>query len=242
MEALIEVLKYSFPLFGVAVGWLLGQLAERSKIARDDRKKIKRTIYYLLEVRHQLALYCIREEELSTYYHLIKKKFSNYSDVLQMEEVQFKTTINQLLKTIIGEKPLASRVDIESLNDNYAKCVDSLSEIDPILAFRLHGRQNVKDLLKEAIYRANGPMTYDATEGSLDVGEISTVFSKLEPNVLRESIADLDEIILALASMADKKTFKDIRARLKGERTSKEMADLERTIENLFAGLLSVSQ
>jgi hypothetical protein len=242
MEALIEVSKYSFPLLGVAVGWLLAQLAERSKIARDDRKKIKRAIYYLLEVRHQLSLYCIREDELSTYYHLVKKKFSNYTEVLQMEEVQFKTTINKLLKTIIGEKPLDSRADIEKLNDNYAKCVDTLSEIDPIVAFRLHGRQNVKELLKEAIYRANGPMPYDTIEGSLDVGEISTVFSKLEPNVLRESIADLDEIILVLASMAGKKTFKDTRARLKGKRTSKEMADLGRTIENLFAGLLSAPQ
>jgi hypothetical protein len=57
METMSDVLKYSFPLIGVFIGWLLTQLSERFKVVREDKRRIKKAIYYLLEVRHHLGFF-----------------------------------------------------------------------------------------------------------------------------------------------------------------------------------------
>src|SRR5687768_6115609 len=121
MELIIEILKYAFPLIGVCVGWLLTQLAEKNKVAREDKKKIKRTLYYLLEVRHQLSLYSVQEAEVEMFLAILKKKFSHYADIARLDNAMLKSFIDELFKKLIGEKPLITDAEIESLNANYSK-------------------------------------------------------------------------------------------------------------------------
>jgi hypothetical protein len=239
LELTIEILKYAFPLIGVCIGWILTQLTEKNKAAREDKRKVKKTLYYLLEVRYQLSLYCLEEAEIGMYLTIVKKKFSHYSDISQLDDAVFKAVIEALLKQIIGEKPLLTDSEIQNLNANYLKCIDTLSEVDPILAFKLDGRQNIKTLLKEAIERTKGLQLSELTQNQNDVEHISEVFSKLEPNLLKQVLLDIEDIMLSLAKKVDSKTHKGMQARLATKRTPQEMAELEKTVDNLFAGLLN---
>jgi hypothetical protein len=239
LELTIEILKYAFPLVGVCIGWLLTQLAEKNKAVREDKRKIKRTIYYLLEVRHQLSLYSLQEAEVEMYLTVIKNKFSHYSDISQLDNSLLKTFTEALLKRIVGEKPLVTDGEIQNLNANYLKCIDTLSEVDPILAFRLHGQQNIKTLLKEVIERTKGVQFSEITQNRNDIEHISSMFSKLEPNLLKQALFNIEDIMTSLAKKVNRKTYKDIQARIATKSTQKEVADVEKKVDTLFAGLLN---
>jgi hypothetical protein len=207
METTLEILRYITPLLGVVVGWLLAQLAEKSKAAREDKPKLKRTIFYLLEVRHQLSFYSIPDHQFNTYLSLIKKKFKPLEAFRNVDESQYKMIISAFLKAIVADKPLIPERQIENLHINFLKCIENLSEIDPIVAFRLHGRQNVPELIKDFIERSKIPIA-EITKDVKDVEELTAALKEIEPNVITSVVQDLDLVLLKLAKKVDRRTFK----------------------------------
>lgn len=57
MDYFIEILKYLAPFVGVLLGWLLTKKSDTDKIKYSDLRQLKRSLYVLLEIRNQLAVY-----------------------------------------------------------------------------------------------------------------------------------------------------------------------------------------
>lgn len=233
---MIELLKGFLPILGVIVGWILSQLTEKMKASREDTRKLKKTLFYLLELRHQLSFYVSNEEHIDIYISLIKEKFSHLESVKALDEPQVKQLLVQLIQGIVKEIPLISPQEMEELNRNFMKTIDSLSEVDPILAFRLSGRQNVKNLLNEIRERSRVSVL-ELTKNVSDVGELDSAFQKIEPNLLKGSLGDLDEILVEIARAVGRKTAKKTKARISDKKTEKERKDIERFLEKMLKGL-----
>lgn len=236
MEMFLEIWKYSLPLIGVFIGWLLSQLSERNKAIREDRKKMNRTIYYLLEIRHQLSFISSHDLDISTYICILKKKFQHVMDVSQLDNIQVQTFLRKFVHQLLGYKPLMNQPDIESLNQNFNKCIDNLSEIDPLVAFRLNGKNNIHQLLKELVVRSQESAS--AMTDIKDIDELPKLLSKIEPNVISKAISDIEEILLDLAKKAGKRTLNQINNRLKAKRTAKEIADMETFVDSILADII----
>ncbi|HNP07153.1 MAG TPA: hypothetical protein PKN99_05985, partial [Cyclobacteriaceae bacterium] len=63
---MLEIIKYLLPVFGVVVGWMLSQLGEKNKAIREDKRRLKKTLYYLLEIRYHLKLFETDDETINT--------------------------------------------------------------------------------------------------------------------------------------------------------------------------------
>ena len=233
METLSDVLKYSFPLLGVFVGWLLTQLGERFKVVREDKRRIKKTIYYLLEVRHHLGFFAGDEQGIS-YVAVLRNKFSAFFPKDLTDEIV--AALSLFLKNVLKENPLITEDDLRNLSINYARSIESLSEIDPILAFRLHGRQNIQLVLKNLAERMKVSVA-QLTNNPNDVNEVDNAIEKIGPNVINELLDDLDEIILSLAKKIDRKTYHDAKRRLGVTMSMEQQKQLEKFIEKMLHGM-----
>jgi hypothetical protein len=230
---MIDALKYFSPLIGVFVGWLLSQLSERNKSAREDKRKLKRTIFYLLEVRHHLSMYVIDEAQIAAYISLLKSRYEPFKNV---EHGQLKVLLSSFLNKILFDKPLMSTQEIESLNSNYLRCIDNLSEIEPVMAFRLHGRQNIKQLLGEFNSRSQVSVV-DLTSDIRDVEEVKEVFRKIEPNLIKEVIKDINEILMQLSRVVSETTLKEVREKISPRTSKAELAQMEKFLDGILKGL-----
>jgi hypothetical protein len=233
----VEILKYSLPLIGVVIGWALMQIGEWFKVAREDRRKIKKTIFFLLEVRHHLNLFTGDEEGISKYISILRKKASFLPK--EVSDDQIAAAISMGIKGVIKERPLITEDDLKNLTLNYSKSVDSLSEIDPFLAFRLYGRNNVHEILKELAQRMKVSVVQFGDPKHQ--GEIDKAIDKIGPSVVRGLLADLEEIVLQLAKKIDRKTFNTAKRRLSMPMTKERQKELEKFVEKIVKGMLETT-
>jgi hypothetical protein len=217
METWLEALKTVLPLVGVFVGWLFSQKSERNRLLREDNKRLNKTIFFLLELRYQLSLYSDREREVLTYVNTFHRKLQQLPGFENVKQADYEPYMMEMINEILS-KPIIADSDISKLNTNYTSCVENLSEIDPVLAYRLHGRQNFKEILDQFLNRAKESITHltDKHQASeTDLYELNKGMASLEPNLLKELEKDVEEILLDLAKRVDKKTRKDVQDRIK---------------------------
>lgn len=72
----MEWIKTILPLIGVALGWLL---SERGKIfadKRQDKRKLKKLLFFLLELRNHFARELSNELDLDKYINILKSKMA----------------------------------------------------------------------------------------------------------------------------------------------------------------------
>jgi len=232
METLSDILKYSFPLLGVFIGWLLTQFGERFKVLREDKRRIKKTIFYLLEVHHHLKLFAGEEHGIRRYVTLLRNKFPVFFPKSVTDD-QIVEAALLVLKDVIKEKPLITDDDLKNLSINYAKSIDSLSEIDPILAFRLHGRQNIQLVLKEFAERMKASVSQMGSNPN-DLSEIDKAIDKMGPHVIDELLGDLEEIILSFAKRTDRKIYRETKRRFGPTMSVQNLKQLVKLTEKML--------
>src|SRR5882762_9651601 len=151
MQTLITILNYVGPFAGVVLGWILSTQAEKARVAREDRKKLKKTLYHLLELQYRFKMYEADGMKMG----MIKKVLSDKLKVLPGFQPEF---IDQMIKMVIerfrADGSIVTESQVEELNNNFMVSVEDLAEVDPELAFRLNGKQNasmISGLLKSSM-------------------------------------------------------------------------------------------
>jgi hypothetical protein len=143
----MEWIKIFLPLFGVALGWMLSESGKRNADKRQDKRKLKKLLFFLLELRFHFV------RELS-----IKKGFDKYlSSVKSKLAVKFEVDGNdpEYILNIDALKPiiellferLRDHEKLEFLSVNIDNVIVDLAEIFPILAYELNGQHNIKERL-----------------------------------------------------------------------------------------------
>ncbi len=197
----MEWIKTILPLFGVALGWLL---SERGKIfadKRQDKRKLKKLLFYLLELRYHFAKELSLELDLDKYFGILKNKVAEKFS-FDKDDPDFDIGLNvwkPILEQMIS-KTKNQDDRFERLSENIDKILIDLAEIFPILAYELSGRHNIKERLSRADAYFSEIQSL-ADEIPFDIKQW------INPKLTKDLLDDLDESIRKIAIQIDNQTL-----------------------------------
>lgn len=194
----MEWIKTILPLIGVALGWLLSESGKIFSDKRQDKRKLKKLLFFLLELRHHFSKELSIELGLDKYLDTMKNKMADKFEMdrndpeLNLGVNAWKPFIEQILN-----KNKNQNEKFEYLSDNIDKVLIDLSEIFPILAYELNGQHNIKERLNRVDNYFN--------EIKEMTDEIPFDFKQwINPKLTKELINDLDESIEKVGKEIDK--------------------------------------
>src|SRR5699024_10257120 len=83
------------------------------------------------------------------------------------------------------------------LNKQFNECIDNLSEINPILAYRINGKQNIKDFINNWEREIKNILSYE------NIYEVENMVSRFKPKLIEEIQSDLSIMIKDVAKLID---------------------------------------
>jgi hypothetical protein len=228
MDKLIEVLKYFGPLIGVFIGWLLTRKNDKDKLVREDKRKLKRTLKTLLDLRYEINLVRRDEDFINIYVETVKTKFGELG---QLDTEQTNRIID-LLKKMIEEAGLTiTKQTSKTTKENFEKAVDNLSEIDPILAYRLSGKQNIQEFFGE--WEEISKKSLD--EWVTDKDEVRNMIQHFRPKLLNEAISDLDSVLTEIATQIDSGTLSKTNEIIAEKDIYEKQIEIHQFVERFFS-------
>lgn len=187
------------------LGWGLSESGKLFSSKKQDKRKLKRLLFYLLELRFYFAREHSLERGIELYFSNLKDKLTEKlgitigPDDMQQIFVFLKPTIH---KTLTKVREGSSQFEL--LEKNIDKVLDDLSEIFPIFAYELSGQHKIKE-------RLSGVSTYideveTVTDGEMPFDIKNWMTPKLTSNLLK----DMDKSILRIAERIDSKTRRQV--------------------------------
>lgn len=219
MEYFSEIYKGVAPFIGVFIGWLLTRKNENDKIKYSEIRQIKRSLYVLLEIRNQITINMRLDKYSNLYVKKINAATSNISDNL-IEKDQFKEYNSNLIATIIGE-------DYQrNLKEQFVKCIDNLSEIDPIMTYKISGKQNIKDYIESWEIESKKYCNFETDE------DFNDIMGHFKPSFVDDIRKNIESLLIDLAHLISNKEVKSIRELLeKPDNIEKDIdADVEKVL------------
>lgn len=223
------------PLVGVGIGWLLNQATARRTERLADQRVIKEVLYFLLELRHQLAIPIAVEAHLPAVVALLRKTAP------VKPPVEYEDAIDEMLSNLLRDTflPIVSQ-QLASLKESYTTSLLKLSAVDPLNAYRLRGLEEILQL---------APQMTDAMQAAetAHLGETTTPPSKLlkfvrqqlEPTGIANSQEIVEDVMQQLASQLNRRTQRGLAAELaKSGPSEEDLAErLDENIQQIWATL-----
>lgn len=196
----MEWIKSFLPLLGVLLGWGLAESGKIFADKRQDKRKLKKLLFYLLELRFHFSKELSFEVDFDNFINSFKMKLLRKFGANENEaELSFGM---ELAKPIIQEllsKSKGNDYKIDFLEKNIDNILNDLAEIFPILAYELSGQHNIKERLGKV------DNYFQEIEGITD--EIPFDIKEwIQPKLTADLLAEIDESIKRIAEMIDKKT------------------------------------
>lgn len=199
----MDWIKELLPLIGVAIGWFLSEKGKILNDKRQDKRKLRKLLYFLLELRfhftkeHSFELGL--DKVIDLYKNKLVEKFKIDKNDPQIDLVfnSLKPVVEQLIS-----KHLVQDDKYGYLKKDIDKMLVELAEIFPIMAYELNGRQNIKERL-ESVNKYIGDFQSLANEMPFDLKKW------ISPKFTNDLLIELDESIKKIASQIDKQTLNE---------------------------------
>jgi len=192
------------PVLSIIIGWFLGVANQRFTYSRQDKIKLKRLLYNLMELRYWIEKEIKLDHQLTMILDLyiveLQKQLPLPSDQLPA----MKTMMTGIIR-----KQFLVQPKLPDLENSIANIIKELAEVDPVFAFELTGKFHVTEKITMI-------QSY-LEEVEVPEGEDSTAKDRLLENVLRPQIMDdvikqLDDYISTIAGMIGRKTLKKVKS------------------------------
>lgn len=219
MTYAIDILKYIGPFVGIFIGWFLSQRNETARIKYTETRQLKRSLFVLLEVRNQITIEGRFNKYTSLFLEKINLKIKDISDE-EIDENQYKDYFNSLIKTLLGDMP-------KDTYKQFNTCIDNLSEIDPLLAYRINGKQNLNNYI-------NSFEDNTSSIKNIENIEIETVTALFKPQMIDDVKRELESIIISIAALISKKYIVKAKEIMTEAEDSEIDANLELIVDNVF--------
>lgn len=221
---------------GVIIGWLLARKSEQDREAKADKKKLKRTLFFLLEIRHQIVSSHLEEDTIDLVVETLKSKIpaTDFPDT-----AHFKIFLTRLFNNLINSDILLDEeAERKSLKESFRTVVETLSEIDPLLAYRLNGKQNIKEAINK-IELASRTTLADlvkefAHPGSDPSVEVNQLLSNFTPQFLKDAIVELESITLEVGKRIDKKVLLATQQKLQAKLPIQNRGEIEQQVDKML--------
>ncbi|MBQ53225.1 MULTISPECIES: hypothetical protein [Leeuwenhoekiella] len=189
----MEWIKIIAPLLGVILGFGLSERAKIWSDKRQDKRKLKRLLFYLLELRFLFIKEFNAQKEIKEFYERAEEKLkSEFGENTKSEIEIAKPIVERIIKNNLG-----GNNKINLLEENIDSVIDDLAEVFPILAYELSGKHNIKERIN-IIDNYISDATDHFGDMPLDLKEW------LKPKITDNLISDLDETIKKISEKIDK--------------------------------------
>lgn len=204
----MDWIKTILPLIGVLLGWFLSEKGKVFSDKRQDKRKLRKLLFLLLDLRFHFAKELSTQEDFEKYFDSLKSKLLEKFDYDE-NDTEFINELDNwkspLLKLLIKHQAKNNR--FEYLAENIDKILIDLAEIFPILAFELKGQHNIKE-------RLNGVSNYFNDVDKLTSDIPFDLNQWLSSKISKELLQDLDFSIEKIAGLIDKATVKSSKLKI----------------------------
>lgn len=204
----MKVFLISFlPVIGVILGWGLTQLTNYFNIFFSDRRILKETLYFLLELYQQISTVKSIEDGAESYLRSLNTSIPNFTS----SQEDYDQALQVIKKMMTDFHNPRIETELQDLNENYDKCLLKLATVDPISAFKLKGRNKIISYVNQwnsyatETIMANPMVCIDPK--AIQFSE--ALKPQVESDILNESLQDLREIIKTIARKIGGKTRQD---------------------------------
>lgn len=200
------------PLIGVLLGWGLTQLTNYLNIYLSDKRTLKETLYFLLEVQHQISSAKSIEESADSYLRTLNSAIPDFFSS-QEEYNQALAVIRKMMTEFHNPRIEA---ELQELNENYDKCLMKLATVDPISAYRLKGKNKILSYLNMwDSFASETIMTNLLVNADSQAHRFSEALKpQVEKRLINETLQDLQEIIQFVVNRVGGKTKVDFEKRV----------------------------
>jgi hypothetical protein len=190
------------PLLGVMIGWLLSQYKSRFDSKKEERRKINKLLFNLIELRQMLYKESKVDQYIEQIKNVLKKKIPE-EKLLEQVEKEFES-----LKPHVGgflKQNILNIKQIKTIESNIDSLILEISEIYPRFAYELNGQHRISEKISEI------ERYFEFVENQAnDPWATKEVELRIKPIIQDSFITELDRNILTIAKKAKEKTRKEI--------------------------------
>ncbi|RQO64791.1 hypothetical protein DBR40_25105 [Pedobacter sp. KBW01] len=221
----MEWFKTISPFITLIIGFFLSSLTGFFQGRKQDRRKLKKLLYHLLELRYQLQEETrITQGMLGIRPQLIEVLEKETGEKIQIGEEEFSSIVIPMFKDERIEERL------EQLSQRVDTVLHELAEVEPLLAYELTGKYSVKDRLSHL-----------GNLGASD--ELPFDIGKWMNPLLKDDLGkELDRTILLISKKVSRKTWKLTREQLEtvyqpdDEKLKELIAKMVRKMQQVLVG------
>jgi hypothetical protein len=219
----MEWLKIVAPLIGVAIGWALSEYGKVWADQKQDKKKIKKLIFFLMELRFQIVKSLVDENEIFKYLQSARETMQKDFGPEATFDIK---QLGSMLKTQIKDFS-EKEFEVEYLEKNIDQAVLELSEVYPIFAYELNGQYKIKDRLNrldkylEDVEEWVRQMPFDFKDW-------------VQPKITKDLIIDIDLNLRKLAKKIDRTTVKNVNEKIIKQDQTSESSDIKIFLNDFF--------
>lgn len=198
------------PIGTLIFGWGLAQFGKYYADKKEDKKKLRKLLFNLLELRHLIKKGITFESSFEDFLEACKNMdFTDLGIDLRKEIENLDSPFKAQLFILLKDNALDSE-RIAYLESNIDTIIDELAEIYPIFAYELSGKYKIRERIKKANSYFDS-LTSLAGEAPFDIKEWIT------PNLATRVLNDLDDSLKRISKTISKKVHSYINRELDEE-------------------------
>ncbi|WP_075343577.1 hypothetical protein [Tenacibaculum agarivorans] len=215
------------PVITLIFGFALSEFGKYFSDRKNERKKLKKLLFNLLELRWLLKQEIDLNKSITQYIERYKNRITEEFGEEFKQEIAEGTEYLRPIMTEILKNSIVKPEKIAEIENNIDSTIAELSEIYPIFAYELNGRFKIKEKLD------NIEQYFDTISNQIEqYGEFpSQIKNWIEPKISTELISEFDEYIKAIAKKIGRKTYKNVSVKLEPEDGENANAELDQFIE-----------
>lgn len=194
-------------IVSLTIGWLLNEFGSWFKERRENKRILKNVLFHLLEMLHSF-------QKLNISKDISKITEMTMKWIPEIEKVEgAKEELNKFyLQIFSGIFEQNVKEELAELEGNYIKSVEQLSHVNPVMAYRLKGRNKIMqgfEIMNHSISEMQNIIGINDSETTYV--EPTQFVNILKPDIVEASISTLKEEIIEIAKCVGIKTLKDVK-------------------------------
>lgn len=229
-------------LVSIVIGWFLNELSYHFRTCGEEKKQLKEVLFNLLEIWY-LIKFTNTDFIKAPIDMLINKLNNKFPEIQKNKEVstQLRPVIQQMAQVLM---PPVVPQNIDKISERYQSTVDSLSRIDPLMAYRLTGNPEIYNYLSTIDDRLEKiKNVIESLDVSADESRLASI-KTLKPIIIEKVIKIFEKDVSAISRKISILTW--IKTKRKVRRTDTvilQEADkkIDEMLDNLKKAILSGS-
>lgn len=219
------------PLLGLLIGWGFNQATAWLATQQADKRVLKETLYYLLELHHQLSGVTRVEKSIEAFATCVQKRDpENYASEEARAKLmeQLRPPLRSMLAPMIGER-------LSNLKDGYSASLLKLASVDPVNAYRLRGSEEALKTV-DAIMTALSREVESQLQVTLTTPIVQKQLVYLRKQLEDKSLVDTGEkvltVLLEIAEKIGGSTHKQLKAELARQKAN--LKSMEQDVDKML--------